>query len=317
MSSAEAFFPVGVNNGSENPPFEPVETPYDEVAGKEDGVAGPSQKGIKRKLEEEEGEDAQGPGDQELEILRRQKQNGGGPAPNLRSRVSEVGALGGRLPAIPVQEEVAEILDHEAARNALRRLQSTRGALEEQLDQLERYLSEGGIVQRLEDRARSMEVRSSDPVWLVVEVCLDSAFRITSGLKIFAESLGVYLEYEFSKVQLYDAVLTHLEGALNENQALRGELATVRSLLSGVQTQLLNLEGNQYAAVNGLPEFARKVSAQFSKALESGQRLTEKTEAASKRLSELGAWLKAAVVVGALAVVGCGVLGWLLVFRGT
>ena len=316
MSSAEAFFPVGVNNGSENPPFEPVETPYDEVAGKEDGVAGPSQKGIKRKLEEEEGEDAQGPGDQELEILRRQKQNGGGPAPNLRSRVSEVGALG-RLPGIPVQEEVAEILDHAAARNALRKLQSTRGTLEEQLDQLERYLSEGGIVQRLEDRARSMEVRSSDPVWLVVEVCLDSAFRITSGLKIFAESLGVYLEYEFSKVQLYDAVLTHLDRALTENQALRGELASVRSLLSGVQTQLLNLEGNQYAAVNGLPEFARKVSAQFSKALESGQRLTEKTEAASKRLGELGAWLKAAVVVGGLAVVGWGVLGWLLVFRGT
>jgi len=316
MSSAEAFFPVGVNNGSGNPPFEPVETPYDGVAGKEDGVAGPSEKGIKRKLEEEEGEDAQGPTDQELEILRRQKQNGGGPAPNLRSRVSEVGALG-RLPGIPVQEEVAEILDHAAARNALRRLQSTRGALEEQLDQLERYLSEGGIVQRLEDRARSMEVRSSDPVWLVVEVCLDSAFRITSGLKIFAESLGVYLEYEFSKVQLYDAVLTHLERALNENQALRGELASVRSLLSGVQTQLLNLEGNQYAAVNGLPDFAKKVSAQFSKALESGQRLTEKTEAASKRLGELGAWLKAAVVVGGLAVVGWGVLGWLLVFRGT
>ena len=314
MSSAEAFFPVGVNNGSENPPFEPVETPYDEVAGKEDGVAGPSQKGIKRKLEEEEGEDAQGPGDQELEILRRQKQNGGGPAPNLRSRVSEVGALG-RLPAIPVQEEVAGILDHEAARNALRRLQSTRGALEEQLDQLERYLSEGGIVQRLEDRARSMEVRSSDPVWLVVEVCLDSAFRITSGLKIFAESLGVYLEYEFSKVQLYDAVLTQLDRALSENQALRGEVESLRTLLGGVQTQLLNLEGNQYAAVNGLPEFARKVSAQFSKALESGQRLTEKTEAASKRLNELGAWLKAAVVVGALGIVGCGVLGWLLVER--
>jgi hypothetical protein len=314
MSSAEAFFPVGVNNGSGNPPFEPVETPYEGVAGREDGVAGPSEKGIKRKLEEEEGEDAQRPTDQELEILRRQKQNGGGPAPNLRSRVS--GALGGRLPAIPVQEEVAGILDHDAARNALRKLQSTRGTLEEQLDQLERYLSEGGIVQRLEDRARLMEVRSSDPVWLVVEVCLDSAFRITSGLKIFAESLGVYLEYEFSKVQLYDAVLTHLEGALNENQALRGELASVRSLLSGVQTQLLNLEGNQYAAVNGLPDFARKVSAQFSKALESGQRLTEKTEAASKRLSELGAWLKAAVVVGALAVVGWGVLGWLLVFRG-
>ena len=316
MSSAEAFFPVGVNNGSGNPPFEPVETPYDGVAGKEDGMTGPSEKGIKRKLEEEEGEDAQGPTDQELEILRRQKQNGGGPAPNLRSRVSEVGALG-RLPGIPVQEEVAEILDHAAARNALRKLQSTRGTLEEQLDQLERYLSEGGIVQRLEDRARSMEVRSSDPVWLVVEVCLDSAFRITSGLKIFAESLGVYLEYEFSKVQLYDAVLTHLDRALTENQALRGELASVRSLLSGVQTQLLNLEGNQYAAVNGLPEFARKVSAQFSKALESGQRLTEKTEAASKRLGELGAWLKAAVVVGALAVVGWGVLGWLLVFRGT
>jgi len=314
MSSAEAFFPVGVNNGSENPPFEPVETPYDGVAGKEDGVAGPSEKGIKRKLEEEEGEDAQGPTDQELEILRRQKQNGGGPAPNLRSRVSEVGALG-RLPAIPVQEEVAGILDHEAARNALRRLQSTRGALEEQLDQLERYLSEGGIVQRLEDRARSMEVRSSDPVWLVVEVCLDSAFRITSGLKIFAESLGVYLEYEFSKVQLYDAVLTQLDRALSENQALRGEVESLRTLLGGVQTQLLNLEGNQYAAVNGLPEFARKVSAQFSKALESGQRLTEKTEAASKRLNELGAWLKAAVVVGALGIVGCGVLGWLLVER--
>jgi hypothetical protein len=314
MSSAEAFFPVGVNNGSGNPPFEPVETPYDGVAGKEDGVAGPSEKGIKRKLEEEEGEDAQGPTDQELEILRRQKQNGGGPAPNLRSRVSEVGALG-RLPAIPVQEEVAGILDHEAARNALRRLQSTRGALEEQLDQLERYLSEGGIVQRLEDRARSMEVRSSDPVWLVVEVCLDSAFRITSGLKIFAESLGVYLEYEFSKVQLYDAVLTQLDRALSENQALRGEVESLRTLLGGVQTQLLNLEGNQYAAVNGLPEFARKVSAQFSKALESGQRLTEKTEAASKRLNELGAWLKAAVVVGALGIVGCGVLGWLLVER--
>jgi len=314
MSSAEAFFPVGVNNGSGNPPFEPVETPYDGVAGKEDGVAGPSEKGIKRKLEEEEGEDAQGPTDQELEILRRQKQNGGGPAPNLRSRVSEVGALG-RLPAIPVQEEVAGILDHEAAKNALRRLQSTRGTLEEQLDQLERYLSEGGIVQRLEDRARSMEVRSSDPVWLVVEVCLDSAFRITSGLKIFAESLGVYLEYEFSKVQLYDAVLTQLDRALSENQALRGEVESLRTLLGGVQTQLLNLEGNQYAAVNGLPEFARKVSAQFSKALESGQRLTEKTEAASKRLNELGAWLKAAVVVGALGIVGCGVLGWLLVER--
>jgi len=158
-------------------------------------------------------------------------------------------------------------------------------------------------------------VRSSDPVWLVVEVCLDSAFRITSGLKIFAESLGVYLEYEFSKVQLYDAVLTQLDKALSENQALRAEVESLRTLLGGVQTQLLNLEGNQYAAVNGLPEFAKKVSTQFSKALESGQRLTEKTEAASKRLSELGAWLKAAVVVGALGIVGCGVLGWLLVGR--
>jgi hypothetical protein len=314
MSSAKAFIPAGVNNASENPAFEPVETPFEGLCGQEDGVVGPSDKDIKRKLEEEEAEEAQGPSDQELEILNRRELNGGVPAPNLLSRRPEAGALG-RLPAIPVGEEVAEILDHEAAKNALRRLQSTRGTLEEQLDQLERYLSEGGIVQRLEDRARSMEVRSSDPVWLVVEVCLDSAFRITSGLKIFAESLGVYLEYEFSKVQLYDAVLTQLDKALSENQALRAEVESLRTLLGGVQTQLLNLEGNQYAAVNGLPEFAKKVSTQFSKALESGQRLTEKTEAASKRLSELGAWLKAAVVVGALGIVGCGVLGWLLVGR--
>jgi hypothetical protein len=311
MTSGKAFFQNGVNNYSENPAFEPVDTPDEELGGKDNEEVGPKEKEIKRQLEE--GDD-QEPSNQELDTLRQRKEKGGIPAANLRSRMPDAKALG-RLPAIPVQKEVAEILDHEAAKNALRRLQSTRGTLEEQLDQLERYLSDGGIVQRLEERARSMEVRSSDPVWLVVEVCLDSAFRITSGLKIFSESLGVYLEYEFSKVQLYDTVLTRLESALSENHALRGELESLRTLLGSVQTQLLNLEGNQYAAVNGLPEFARKVSAQFSKALESGQRVAEKTEAASKRLKELGAWLKAAVVIGALAVLSCSVLGWLLAVR--
>src|SRR5260370_867660 len=88
--------------------------------------------------------------------------------------------------------------------------------LGKQLSSLQKYLSEGGVANRLQERARELEIRSSDPVWLVVEASLDSAWRITSGLEIFSESLGVYLEYEFTKVQLYDALITRLEQGLAE-----------------------------------------------------------------------------------------------------
>ena len=222
---------------------------------------------------------------------------------------------GEKLPSIPTHEDLAELLEHDSTKNALRRLQSTRTVLGKQLSSLQKYLSEGGVANRLQERARELEIRSSDPVWLVVEASLDSAWRITSGLEIFSESLGVYLEYEFTKVQLYDAVITRLEQALAENELLRGELQQMRTLLDGVQKQLLNLEGNQYGALNTIPEFAKTVATQFGKALDSGQRLAEKTEIASKRLSALSRWLKAAVIVGASGVVACVVLAWLLISR--
>jgi hypothetical protein len=134
-------------------------------------------------------------------------------------------------------------------------------------------------------------------------------------LEIFSESLGVYLEYEFTKVQLYDALITRLEQALAENELLRGELQQMRTLLDGVQKQLLNLEGNQYGALNTIPEFAKTVATQFGKALDSGQRLAEKTESTSKRLSGLSRWIKAAVLIGASGVVACVILAWLLISR--
>jgi hypothetical protein len=309
MSSNNAFSPPGVidlapDEAVDEPRFEPVVGPERED-GLEEGeeyeeFSGPSEEEIRRELHKEE-----------PAVASAQVPKSGSFAPNLRvTRPAE------KLAPIPTHPDIAELVKHESAKNALRRLQSTRSVLSEHLKSLQKYLSEGGVASRLQDRARELEIRSSDPVWLVVEACLDSAWRITSGLEIFSESLGVYLEYEFTKVQLYDTVIARLEQALAENEQVRGEFQQTRSLLEGVQKQLFALEGNQYGAVNALPGFAKNVAAQFGKALESGQKLSDKTEAASKRISALSLWVKVAVVTTTLCLAACVVVAWLLISRG-
>jgi hypothetical protein len=316
---AKAFIPSGVAGSSvDEPDFEPVITPEREVVrkGGDEEIDFPDEEEIRRELEREDaaGKDGGAPTDAELAQLRAERAKAGFPASNGYDRAS-VGKQESGLPRIPVHQDIAGIVTQESARNALERLQSTRGLLETQLQGLQRYMSEGGVATRLHERARSLEVRSSDPVWLVIEAALDSAFRITSGLEIFSESLGVYLEYEFTKVQLYDALLTKLEAASEENDGLRVELGQMRVIGEGVQRQLLAIEGNQYEALKGLPDFAVKVSAEFNKALESAHRLAERTERARKELGGLGAWVKAAVVVGLLGVLVCCVVGWLVIGR--
>jgi hypothetical protein len=312
---AKPFIPSGVDESSvDEPDFDPAMTPEREEVreGGDEELDFPDEEEIRRELEREdaEGKDGGGPTDEELAELRAEKRERTGfPARNLQGRAD------GGLPRIPVHQEIAGIVTQESARNALERLQSTRGLLETQLQGLQRYMREGGVATRLHERARSLEVRSSDPVWLVIEAALDSAFRITSGLEIFSESLAVYLEYEFTKVQLYDALLTKLEAASEENDGLRVELGQMRAVGEGVQRQLLAIEGNQYEALKGLPEFAVKVSAEFNKALESAHRLAERTEATRKELRGVGAWVKAAVVVGLFSGVVCIVMGWLVIGR--
>ena len=312
MKSIEAFSPLGVVDLTfdEVEGFKPALDPEHDLGDDGDeGIDGPSEEEIQRHLEKEELEESK-----PIPAQRLAKSGHGTFAPNLRINSSAL-SPGEKLPSIPTHEDLAGLLEHESTKNALRRLQSTRTVLGKQLDSLQKYLSEGGVANRLQERARELEIRSSDPVWLVVEASLDSAWRITSGLEIFSESLGVYLEYEFTKVQLYDAVITRLEQALAENELLRGELQQMRTILDGVQKQLLNLEGNQYGALNTLPEFAKTVATQFGKALDSGQRLAEKTEIASKRLSGLSRWLKAAVIIGTSGLVACVILAWLLISR--
>jgi hypothetical protein len=312
MKSIEAFSPLGVVDLTfdEVEGFKPALDPEGDLGdGGDEGIDGPSEEEIRRQLEKEELQESEA-----IPTQRRGKTGPGTFAANLRINSSAL-SPGEKLPSIPTHEDLAGLLEHESTKNALRRLQSTRTVLGKQLNSLQKYLSEGGVANRLQERARELEIRSSDPVWLVVEASLDSAWRITSGLEIFSESLGVYLEYEFTKVQLYDAVITRLEQALAENELLRGELQQMRTILDGVQKQLLNLEGNQYGALNTLPEFAKTVATQFGKALDSGQRLAEKTEIASKRLSGLSRWLKAAVIIGTSGLVACVILAWLLISR--
>jgi hypothetical protein len=312
----KAFIPSGIDSGVDHskmdePDFDPAPEPEHEEVRRGDGeeIEFPDEDEIRRELEREDAEEKGGPTDAELAELRTERASI--PALNGHSKGS-AGKVAG-LPRIPVHQEIAGIVTQKSARNALERLQSTRGLLETQLQGLKRYMSEGGVATRLHERARSLEVRSSDPVWLVIEAALDSAFRITSGLEIFSESLSVYLEYEFTKVQLYDALLTKLEAAAEENDGLRVELGQMRVIGEGVQRQLVAIEGNQYDGLKGLSEFAVKVSAEFNKALESAHRLAERTEKARRELSGLGAWLKAAVVVGIMSVLGLFVVGWLVI----
>ena len=312
MKAIDAFSPLGVvdltSDGVEvEPSFEPALDPEGDLSGgAAEEIQSPSEEEIRRQVEQAELAESR-------EISRKDTRPGTF-ASNLRINSAAL-SPGEKLSSIPTHEDLAGLLEHESTKNALRRLQSTRTILGKQLGSLQKYLSEGGIANRLQERARELEIRSDDAVWLVVEASLDSAWRITSGLEIFSESLGVYLEYEFTKVQLYDAVITRLEQALAESELLRGELQQMRTLLDGVQKQLLNLEGNQYGALKTIPKFATTVATQFGKALDSGQRLADKTDIASKRLSALSGWLKAAVIVGATGLVACLVLAWLLIWR--
>lgn len=306
MSSGDVFVPAGVldlTKTGDEPRFEPALDPDNETElGAELEIDSPNDHEIRRVLEEEEKGGRTAPN--ETGIF----------APNLRVN-SSASSRGQRLPPIPTHEDIGDLLEHDSAKNALRRLQATRSVLAKQLDSLQKYLGDGGVASRLHERARELEVRSSDPVWLVIEATLDSAWRINKGLEIFAESLGVYLEYEFTKVQLYDAAIAKLEASLSGNEALSGEIQQMRTMLEGVQKQLHNLEGNQYGAINALPEFTKRVSTQFGKALETGQSLAEKTDSATKRLTALSLWLKAGVIVGALGLGAGVVLAWLLISR--
>jgi hypothetical protein len=312
MKAVDAFSPLGVvditaDGGEDELRFEPAIGPEEEPGeGEEEEILSPSEEDIRRQLEQAELAEESG------QIP--PKASGPTFASNLRINRAALSPAE-KLPPIPTHGDLAGLLEHDVTKNALLRLQSTRTVLSKQLSSLQKYLSEGGVASRLQDRARELEIRSSDPVWLVVEASLDSAWRITSGLEIFSESLGVYLEYEFTKVQLYDAVIARLEQALAENELLRGELQQMRTIVEAVQKELLNLEGNQYGAFNTLPEFAKTVATQFGKALESGRALAEKTELASKRLSAFSLWLKIAIAVGASGLAACGVLGWLLISR--
>ena len=299
MSSTDVFVPAGVLDLTDEPPFESVTDPYIESASEpEAGIDGPTEEETRQAIEEEE----------------QKERTTGSFAPNLRV-TGRSSSAGQRLPPIPTHEDIGDLLEHEPAKIALRRLQAARTVLAKQLDSLQQYLGEGGIAERLHERARELEVRASDPVWLVIEATLDSAWRINNGLEIFAESLGVYLEYEFTKVQLYDRAITKLEQSASENAALRGELEQVRTMLDGLQKQLLSLEGNQYGAINALPEFTKRVATHFGKALENGRSLGEKTDKAIERLTAFSLWLKAGVIVGALCLGACVVLVWLLISR--
>jgi hypothetical protein len=321
MKAVDAFSPLGVvditADGEEDElRFEPAIGPEEEPGeGEEEEISSPSEEEIRRQLKQAElaEESGQIPPKAGLEP-RREKASGPTFASNLRINRTALSPCE-KLPPIPTHGDLAGLLEHDVTKTALLRLQSTRTVLGKQLSSLQKYLSEGGVANRLQDRARELEIRSSDPVWLVVEASLDSAWRITSGLEIFSQSLEVYLEYEFTKVQLYDAVIARLEQALAENELLRGELQQMRTIVEAVQKELLNLEGNQYGAFNTLPEFAKTVATQFGKALESGRALAEKTELASKRLSAFSLWLKVAIAVGTSALAACGVLGWLLISR--
>lgn len=317
MSGAQTFIPLGVGAPERpDPDFDPAILPDVEVDEGDGGeIDSPSEEEIRRELEREEAEglDSGAPTDEELAQLRAEKKVRDGSRAKSLQGIPALGRQGSA--SIPVHQDLARIVTQESARNALERLQSARGVLEQQLQGLQRYMSEGGVANRLHERARTLEVRSSDPIWLVIEASLDSAYRITSGLSIFSESLAVFLEYEFTKVQLYDAVLTKLDATSDENEGLRLELGQMRALVEGLQRQLLALEGNQYEALKMLPEFAVKVSTQFSKALEAAQRLAEKNEVARKELRGLGAWVKAAVVVGVMSGLGSIVVGWLIIGR--
>ena len=219
------------------------------------------------------------------------------------------------LAPVPLDAGLAAGLQEPAAREALSRLQATRAQLAGQLDALQRYAESGGILERLKERARALEVRSNDPVWLVVETALDCAVRVTGGLEIFCESLGVYLEYEFTKVKLYDEALARLGGACTGLEAFQAELGATRERLDGFEIALEGLQAAQAKSIAALPEFSRAMSEPFAKAMEAAARLADKTEASAQRVARFQVWVKAAVGVGAAAT-GVGVaLGWLLLTR--
>jgi hypothetical protein len=186
MKAVDAFSPLGVvditDDGEEDElRFEPAIVPAEEPdEGAEEEITGPSEEEIRRQLERAELSDGQIPPKAGLEP-RREKASRPTYASNLRINRAALSPAE-KLPPIPTHGDLASLLEHDVTKNALLRLQSTRTVLGKQLSSLQKYLSEGGVANRLQDRARELEIRSSDPVWLVVEASLDSAWRITSGL---------------------------------------------------------------------------------------------------------------------------------------
>src|SRR5260370_17893169 len=227
MKAIDAFSPLWVvdltSDGVEvELSFEPAFDPETDLGrGEEEEIPSPSEEEIRRQVEQVE---LAGSGEISTKNnLQHCPENTRTAtfASNLRFNRSAL-SREEKLPSIPTHEDLAGLLEHDSTKNALRRLQSTRTVLGKQLSSLQKYLSEGGVANRLQERARELEIRSSDPVWLGVEAALDSALSITSGLEIFLESLGVYLECELTKVQLSTPLIPRLEQALAAKELLQG-----------------------------------------------------------------------------------------------
>src|SRR5260370_39964129 len=137
MNSIEAFSPLGVlditPDGVE-PSCEPAIGPGKENDGeweREEEIAGTSEEEIRRQLEKEElAVPVEIPTKDKSQ--RREKTSPGTFAPNLRIN-SSARSPGEKLPPIPAHEDIADLLEHDATKNALRRLQSTRSVLGKQL----------------------------------------------------------------------------------------------------------------------------------------------------------------------------------------
>jgi hypothetical protein len=304
----DAFVPGGVEAGG-------GEDPLESGWAYPKGTANDDAQDVVRTGEGEDDDEDGSPSDAELEALREEARNWGAGVPASRNLIrGRTGTLDPLAP-VPLDAGLAAGLHEPAAKEALARLQATRAQLAGQLDALQRYAEGGGILERLKERARALEVRSDDPVWLVVETALDCAVRVTGGLEIFCESLGVYLEYEFTKVKLYDEALARLGGACTGLEVFQAELEATRERLEGFETALEGLQATQAKSMAALPEFSRAMSEPFAKAVEAATRLADKTEASAQQVARFQLWVKAAVGVGAAAT-GVGVaLGWLLLNR--
>ena len=189
MKAIDAFSPLGVvdltSDGVDvEPSFEPALDPETDLSGgAEEEISSPSEEEIRRQVEQAELAEPGEISTKDNVQHRPENTRPGTFASNLRFNHSAL-SREEKLPSIPTHEDLAGLLEHGSTKNALRRLQSTRTVLGKQLSSLQKYLSEGGVANRLQERARELEIRSSDPVWLVVEASLDSAWRITSGLEI-------------------------------------------------------------------------------------------------------------------------------------